>query len=96
MAAGTFNLHVFSTAIVQNFVVAVAFGFGYKIDVLDVGAFLKYYCLVGIIVSGRSVDVEAAGQFCIDYDFILIFKCLGKVHFDALRICHYEVVEGFL
>jgi len=68
VAAATFNLHVFSTAIVQNFVVAVAWGFGYKIDVLDVGAFLKYYCPVGIIVSGRSFDVEAAGQFCIGYD----------------------------
>ena len=36
MTTGTFNLHAFSTAVVQNFVVAIAFGFGYEIDVLDV------------------------------------------------------------
>ena len=63
---------------------------------LDVGTFLEHYCPVGIIVSSRGVDVETTRQFCIDYDFILMFKCLGKVHFYTLRIYYYEVVEGFL
>lgn len=93
VTTGTFNLYAFSTAVVQNFVVAVAFGFGNEIDVLDVGTFLEYYGLVGIIVSGRSVDVEATRQFGIDDYFILLFKGLGKVHFYALRIDYYEVVE---
>lgn len=96
MTTGTLNLYAFCTAIVQNFVVTVAFGFGNEIDVLDVGAFLEYYCPVGIIVSSRGVNVETAGQLGMDYDFILMFKCLGKVHFDALRIYHYEVVKSFL
>lgn len=63
---------------------------------LDVGTFLEYYGLVGIIVSGRSVDVEATRQFGIDDYFILLFKGLGKVHFYALRIDYYEVVEWLL
>lgn len=96
VTASTFNLHAFSTAVIQNFVISVAFGFGYEIDVFDVGAILEHYCPVGIIVSGRIADVETAGQFCIDYNFILMFKRLGEVHFNALRIYHYEVVEGFL
>ena len=40
VTTGTFNLHAFSTAVVQNFVVAIAFGFGYEIDVLDVSPIL--------------------------------------------------------
>lgn len=40
MTTDTFNLHAFSTALVQNFVVAIAFGFGYEIDVLDVSPIL--------------------------------------------------------
>lgn len=84
MTTGTFYLYAFSTAVVQNFIVAVAFGFGNEIDVFDVGAILEHYCLVGVVVSGRGGDVKATGQFGIDYDFILMFKCLGKVHFDAL------------
>lgn len=96
MTTGTLNLHAFSTTVVKHFIVAVAFGFGYEIDVFDVGAILEHYCPVGIIVSGGITDVETAEQFCIDYNFILMFKRLGEVHFNALRIYHYEVVEGFL
>ncbi len=84
VTASTFNLYAFCTTVIQHFVVAVTFGFGNEIDVFDVGAFLEHYCLVGIIVSGRGVDVETAGQFCIDYDFILMFKFFGEVHFYAL------------
>lgn len=43
VTAGTFYFHAFSTAVIQNFVVAVAFGFGYEIDVLDVSVFIEYY-----------------------------------------------------
>ena len=96
VTTGTFYFHVFSTAIVQNFVVAVAFGFSNEIDVLDVGAFLEHYCPVGVVVFSRSVDVETTRLFCIGNNFILMFKCLGKVHLDALRIYYYEVVESFL
>lgn len=96
MAAGTFNFHAFSTAVVQHFIIAVTFGFGYEIDVLDVGAFFERYCPVRIIVSGWSVDIETAGQFCIDYDFIMMFKCLGEVNFDALRIHNNEIIERLL
>lgn len=96
MTTGTLNLYAFSTAVVKHFIIAVAFGFGYEIYVLDVGAFFEHYRPVGVVVSSRSVNVETAGQLGIDYDFILMFKCLGKVHFDALRIYHYEVVKRFL
>ena len=51
--------------------------------------FIECYCLVGIILSQKGVNIETAGQFC-----ILMFKSLSKVHFYALRIYHYEVVEG--
>lgn len=47
-------------------------------------------------MSGRGVDVEVSKQFDIDDDFILMFKCLGKVHFYPLRIYHNKVVEEFL
>ncbi len=56
----TFNLYAFCTTVIRHFVVTIAFGFGYKIDVFDVSAFLEHYCPVGIIVSGRSVDLETA------------------------------------
>lgn len=38
VAAGTLNLYAFCTAVVQNFIVAIAFGFGNEIDVFDVGS----------------------------------------------------------
>lgn len=95
MTASTFNLYAFCTTVIQHFAVAVTFGFGNEIDVFDVGAFLEY-CPVGIIVPGRSVDVEIAKQFCIDYDSIMMFKCLGEVNFDVLRINNNELIERLL
>lgn len=96
MTTSAFYFHAFCTAVVQNFVVAVAFGFSNEIDELNVGAFLEHYCPVGIVVFSRSVDVETTGEFGLGYDFIMMFKCLGKVHLDALRIYYYVVVESFL
>ena len=44
---GTPDLYFFGTMKIQNFVVTVAFGFDYEINVFDVGVFLKSITLLG-------------------------------------------------